>query len=299
MALSGLRRDQGGLLVKIAAISGRAVLVAGESVLDVALASDGRFGPDPMDVFEQWPEFVQWAQGAPAAGEPLDAARLGCPVPRPRQVFAIGLNYRSHAEESGMPIPSVPATFTKFPACLSGPYDEIELSGPGVDGTSVDWPSVDWEVELVVVIGRHADRVSESDAWDYVAGLTVGQDISDRTLQFAAGMQFSLGKSRRGFGPMGPWVVTPDEFADRDSLQLGCSVDGEVVQNGNTSDLVFSVAQLIAELSAVLSLYPGDVIFTGTPAGVGMARQPPRALAPGQVLETWVEGIGRLRNVCR
>jgi 2-keto-4-pentenoate hydratase/2-oxohepta-3-ene-1,7-dioic acid hydratase in catechol pathway len=204
-------------------------------------------------------------------------------------VFAIGLNYRSHAEESGMTVPGVPATFTKFPAALSGPFDDIEVTGAG---------TVDWEVELVAVVGARADRVAEADAWSHVAGLTIGQDISDRTLQFAAGNQFSLGKSRRGFGPMGPWLVTVDEVPDPDDLGLGCSVDGEKVQDARTSDLIFGVPRLIAELSAVLPLLPGDVIFTGTPAGVGMARKPPRFLQAGQVLETWIEGIGTIRNRC-
>jgi 2-keto-4-pentenoate hydratase/2-oxohepta-3-ene-1,7-dioic acid hydratase in catechol pathway len=187
-----------------------------------------------------------------------------------------------------MPVPDVPATFTKFPASLGGPFDDVEVVGE----------SIDWEVELVAVIGRRADRVAEADAWSHVAGLTVGQDISDRHLQFAAGAQFSLGKSRRGFGPMGPWLVTPDELADPDDLALGCSVDGEVVQDGRTSDMVFSVPQLVAELSAVLPLLPGDVVFTGTPAGVGFTRQPPRTLRPGNVLESWIEGIGTIRNGC-
>jgi 2-keto-4-pentenoate hydratase/2-oxohepta-3-ene-1,7-dioic acid hydratase in catechol pathway len=275
--------------MKIAVIDDRAVLVTGTTVLDVATASDGRFGPDPMDCYEQWDQFDAWARQCEPGTTALDESTLGCPVPRPRQVFAIGLNYRSHAEESGLAVPEVPATFTKFPTSLAGPFDEVELV--------VD--TVDWEVELVVVIGRRADRVQAAEAWDHVAGVTVGQDLSDRALQFAAGMQFSLGKSRRGFGPMGPWVVTPDELDNRDDLALGCSVDGEVVQDGRTSDLVFDVAQLIAELSAVLPLLPGDVIFTGTPSGVGMARQPPRALAPGQVLESWIEGIGTIRNRCR
>jgi 2-keto-4-pentenoate hydratase/2-oxohepta-3-ene-1,7-dioic acid hydratase in catechol pathway len=244
-----------------------------------------------MTAFEDWDGFAGWAGGIGDGDRtgPLDPARLRCPVPRPRQVFAIGLNYRSHAEESGMAIPAVPATFTKFPASLGGPFDDIEIVGDAVD----------WEVELVVVIGRRADRVSEATAWEHVAGLTVGQDISDRTLQFAAGMQFSLGKSRRGYGPMGPWLVTPDEVPDRDDLALGCSVDGETVQDARTSDLIFGVSPLIAELSSVLPLLPGDVVFTGTPAGVGMARKPPRALRPGQVLETWIEGIGTIRNTCR
>jgi 2-keto-4-pentenoate hydratase/2-oxohepta-3-ene-1,7-dioic acid hydratase in catechol pathway len=275
--------------MKIAVVDDRAVLVTGTTMLDVATASDGRFGPDPMDCYEQWDAFHAWASGAGPGTTELDESMLGCPVPRPRQVFAIGLNYRSHAEESGMAVPEVPATFTKFPASLAGPFDEVELVAN----------TVDWEVELVVVIGRHADRVAVDAAWDHVAGVTVGQDLSDRALQFAAGMQFSLGKSRRGFGPMGPWVVTPDELADRDDLGLGCSVDGEVVQDARTSDLIFDVSQLIAELSAVLPLLPGDVVFTGTPSGVGMARQPPRALAPGQVLESWIESIGSIRSRCR
>lgn len=274
--------------MKLANHDGRLALVLDDGIADVATASDGRFGPDPMAAYADWPGFVAWAADVTTTTGPLDEALLGCPVPEPRQVFAIGLNYRSHAEESGMPVPEVPATFTKYPASLGGPFDDVEIVGE----------SVDWEVELVAVIGTRADRVSEADAWDHIAGLTVGQDISDRALQFAAGMQFSLGKSRRGYGPMGPWLVTPDEVPDRDALALGCSVDGEVVQDGRTDDLVFSVPQLVAELSAVLPLLPGDVIFTGTPAGVGMARKPPRALRPGNVLETWVEGIGTIRNTC-
>jgi 2,4-didehydro-3-deoxy-L-rhamnonate hydrolase len=274
--------------MKLANLDRRLVLVLPDGVVDVATASDGRFGPDPMTAYGDWAAFADWAATATDSTGPLDEAALGCPVPRPRQVFAIGLNYRSHAEESGMAVPEVPATFTKFPASLGGPFDDIEVHGT----------SVDWEVELVVVIGPEADRVAEADAWGHVAGLTVGQDISDRQLQFAAGMQFSLGKSRRGYGPMGPWLVTPDEVPDPDDLALGCSVDGETVQDARTSDLIFGVPQLIAELSAVLPLLPGDVIFTGTPAGVGMARKPPRALEAGQVLETWIEGIGTIRNRC-
>jgi len=274
--------------MKLANHDGRLALVLEDGIADVATASDGRFGPDPMAAFDDWPAFVAWAAGVTATTGPLDEARLGCPVPRPRQVFAIGLNYRSHAEESGMAVPSVPATFTKFPASLAGPFDDVELGAE----------SVDWEVELVAVIGRRADCVDEADAWSHVAGLTVGQDISDRALQFAAGGQFSLGKSRRGYGPMGPWLVTLDEVPDPDDLALGCSVDGETVQDARTSDLIFGVPRLIAELSAVVPLLPGDVLFTGTPAGVGATRQPPRFLKPGSVLETWIEGIGTIRNRC-
>jgi 2-keto-4-pentenoate hydratase/2-oxohepta-3-ene-1,7-dioic acid hydratase in catechol pathway len=274
--------------VKIANSNDRAVLVLGDEIVDIAEASDGHYGPDPLGVYDDWAAFVDFAGGVTAGTAPLIEADLRCPVPTPRQVFAIGLNYRSHAEESGMAVPEVPATFTKFPASLAGPFADIEIAAD----------SIDWEVELVAVVGRRADRVTEAEAWGHIAGLTIGQDISDRHLQFAAGAQFSLGKSRRGFGPMGPWVVTIDELSDPDDLGLGCSVDGETVQDARTSDLIFGVPQLVAELSAVLPLLPGDVIFTGTPAGVGVARRPPRFLAPGQTLESWIEGIGTIRNQC-
>ena len=174
------------------------------------------------------------------------------PVPAPRQIFAIGLNYRQH-EEAGMEVPEVPATFTKSASSLSGPFDDIPIVGTAVD----------WEVELVAVVGRQADNVLVDDAWSHIVGLTVGQDISDRKLQMAAGRQFSLGKSSCGFGPMGPWIVTADEFDNPDDL-VGCLIDGEVVQDARSSDLIFDIPTLIAELSSVLTLYPGDVIFTGT-----------------------------------
>jgi 2-keto-4-pentenoate hydratase/2-oxohepta-3-ene-1,7-dioic acid hydratase in catechol pathway len=274
--------------MKLANVNGRVALVFDDAIADVETASAGRFGPDPMNVFEHWPSFIDFARTITAGHAPLVEAQLRCPVPNPRQVFAIGINYRSHAEESGMAVPEVPATFTKFPASLAGPFDDIEIVGD----------TVDWEVELVAVIGVRADRVDEADAWQYVAGLTVGQDISDRHLQFAAGAQFSLGKSRRGYGPMGPWVVTVDDIANPDDLALGCSVDGEKVQDARTSELIFTMPQLIAELSSVLPLLPGDVIFTGTPAGIGATRQPARFLANGQTLESWIEGIGTIRNRC-
>ena len=274
--------------MRIANIDGRAAIVLPDGIADIATISDGRFGPDPMSVYSAWDDFVAFARTVTTSTALLDETSLRNPVPLPRQVFAIGLNYRQHAAESGRSSMDVPATFTKFPAALAGPFDDIELVVE----------TADWEVELVVVVGRTADRVDEADGWSHVAGLAIGQDISDRTLQFAAGGQFSLGKSRRGYGPIGPWVVTVDEFGDPDNLRLGCSVDGEVMQDARTDDMIFSVPRLIAELSAVVPLWPGDVIFTGTPHGVGVARTPPRFLQPGQLLETWIEGIGVIRNRC-
>ena len=274
--------------MRIASVKGRAALVLGDEVADIETASGGAFGADPMSPYADWTAFREFADSVTAGTGPLVEGDLDCPVPRPAQVFAIGLNYRSHAEESGMELPTVPATFTKFPASLSGPFSDVDVS----NGTA------DWEVELVAVIGRQAENVAEADAWEHVAGLTVGQDISDRVLQFAAGSQFSLGKSRKGYGPLGPVVVTPDEFDDPDDLALGCSVGGEKMQDARTNDLVFGVPRLVADLSAILPLWPGDIIFTGTPAGIGATRQPPRFLRAGDVIESWVENIGTIRNRC-
>jgi 2-keto-4-pentenoate hydratase/2-oxohepta-3-ene-1,7-dioic acid hydratase in catechol pathway len=278
--------------MRLANLAGRATLVVpgtDDRGVDVATVADSPFGPDVQALYDEWDAFRAFAVQLDlrdAAAVPFEPSELRAPVPAPRQVFGIGLNYRSHAAESGMDLPTVPATFTKFPACITGPFADVELP----NGT------VDWEVELVVVIGRRADRVAAVDAWSHVAGLTIGQDLSDRVLQLAAGGQFSLGKSHRGFAPIGPWVVTADELADPDDLALGCSIDGATVQDARTSDLVFDVSQLIVELSAVVSLLPGDIIFTGTPGGVGFTRRPPRYLQPGESLESWIEGIGTIRN---
>lgn len=272
--------------MKLANLTGRLALIVDGGAIDVHDASDGRFGPDPSSAYSHWDDLRAWVETAGGDARSFDESALGAPSPEPRQVFGIGLNYASHAAESGRDLPTIPAVFTKYPASLSGPFDPVELSGD----------MVDWEVELVVVMGRRADRVHQDQAWEHVAGLCVGQDVSDRKVQFAAGGQFSLGKSYRTYGPTGPWLVTPDEFADRDDLGLGCSIDGQTVQEDRTSGLVFSVPRLIAEISAVVPMLPGDLIFTGTPAGVGITSKPPRFLRDGEVIESWVEGIGTIRN---
>jgi 2-keto-4-pentenoate hydratase/2-oxohepta-3-ene-1,7-dioic acid hydratase in catechol pathway len=276
--------------VRIANLAGRLSLLDGHTAIDVERASGGAFGPDPQAVYDRWKEFTRWAGTAPrTGGAPFDRLALGSPAPAPRQVFGIGLNYRGHAAESGFEVPDgSPPVFTKFPSCITGPYGEITLPPGG---------HTDWEVELVAVIGRRAERVAADDGWAYVAGLAVGQDISERIVQMAGpSAQFSLGKSFPGFGPIGPWLVTVDEFANPDDLELGCSVNGEQMQKSRTSDLVFGVPQLVAQLSAVLPLLPGDVIFTGTPAGVGLGRNPQRWLSEGDELRSYVEGIGELRH---
>lgn len=278
--------------MRLANLSGRLVLVTadGARALDVGRAAGGRFGPDPQTVYDDWDAFRAWAS---AVG--LDAARpfrvedLGPPVPAPRQVLAIGLNYREHAAESGFAVPDAPTVlFTKWMSCLSGPVSEVELPAGG---------HTDWEVELVAVIGRAARDIAPGEAWDHVAGLTVGQDLSERIGQAAGpSPQFSLAKSWPGFGPTGPWLTTTDELRDRDDLELTCTVNGELVQKGRTRDLVFTVPALVAALSRHITLLPGDLLFTGTPAGVGIGRIPPRFLAPGDELVSSVEGLGELRQ---
>jgi 2,4-diketo-3-deoxy-L-fuconate hydrolase len=275
--------------MRVGNLSDRLTLFTDEGAIDVEQASSGRFGADPQAVYDRWDEFTQWAarnQDSDQA-KPFDMHDLGAPAPRPRQVFAIGVNYPAHAAEGGAEPPAALLVFTKWPASFTGPIAEITLSGDRVD----------WEAELVAVIGKHADNVPVELGWDHIAGLTVGQDITDRAVQFQGPFpQWGLGKSFRGYSPSGPWLVTPDEFTDPDDLEIGCTLNGQQMQKGRTSDLVFSVPVLVAELSKVMSLEPGDVIFTGTPAGVGAVRKPPVFLTPGDQLITRIEGIGELHH---
>jgi 2-keto-4-pentenoate hydratase/2-oxohepta-3-ene-1,7-dioic acid hydratase in catechol pathway len=206
-------------------------------------------------------------------------------VPAPRQLFAVGLNYADHAAESGVERPESPVIFTKFASAISGPVTTVPLPSD----------TVDWEVELVVVIGRGGRNIPADRAWEAIAGLSVGQDLSDRGRQLAGPVpQFSLAKSHRGFAPIGPAMVTIDEFDDPDDLTLEAGINGELVQFGRTAQMIFPVRTLIEHLSRTLELYPGDVVFTGTPAGVGVGRTPQRFLAPDDVLRSRITGIGEL-----
>jgi 2-keto-4-pentenoate hydratase/2-oxohepta-3-ene-1,7-dioic acid hydratase in catechol pathway len=279
--------------MRLANHDGRAVLVLADGKgVDIATASAGRFGPDLQPLYEQWGAFRAWADEALPELAPdvqLDRALLGAPSPKPPQVIAIGLNYADHAAETGFDVPTeLPPVFAKWASSITGPYDEVALPPGG---------HVDWEVEVVAVIGKAAHRISAEDAWDHVAGVTVGQDLSERVLQFIGqAPQFGLAKSYPKFSPTGPWLVTTDELPDRDDLALGCAIDGEVVQDGRTSNLIYSIPRSIAKLSEVLTLLPGDVIFTGTPDGVGLGRVPQRFLQSGETLRTWVEGIGEMEH---
>lgn len=271
--------------MKLANLRGRAVLVRGDRVVDIHSASGGRFGPDPQSLFADWDAVVAWAATVTEEGAPFAVHDLGAPVPRPAQVFAIGVNYTEHAAEAGYPADSVPVTFTKFPTSIVGPEHVVELPSDVVD----------WEVELVAVLGRRAHRVPSAQAWDHIAGVTIGQDLSERVVQMVGTKpQFSLGKSFPGFGPTGPWLVTPDELPDRDDLALSCALDGDELQSGRTAQMIATVPQLVEQLSAVTILLPGDLIFTGTPAGVGNQRSPKRFIREHEVLTSEIEGIGTL-----
>jgi 2,4-didehydro-3-deoxy-L-rhamnonate hydrolase len=282
--------------VRLATIAGRATVLTSTSAaqealgVDVERASEGRFGPDVQPLYARWEEFTGWAANV-SGGSPVDLARLGNPVPAPSQVFAIGLNYLDHASEAGLQAErgAIPPTFTKFPSSLAGPCSDVVLPSD----------KVDWEIELVAVIGRPARSVPVADGWSYVAGLAIGQDYSERAIQMVGpAPQFSLGKSYTGFGPVGPWLSTPEELSNRDDLELICEINGEQVQKGRTSAMVWSIPELVAVLSGICVLNPGDVIFTGTPAGVGMARSPQRYLAPGDLVTSRIEGIGEMQQRC-
>ncbi|MFE1794627.1 fumarylacetoacetate hydrolase family protein [Streptomyces sp. NPDC059517] len=253
--------------------------------------STGGFDTDPSAVFDQWDALLRWSAGVdPATAVPYKESDLRAPVPEPRQIFAVALNYRPHTVEAGYEEPAEPLVFTKFPSCLTGPYDTIDLP-PG---------HVDWELEMVAVIGRDAYRVPEEDGWDPVVALTVGQDLSERIVQLAGRpAQFSLGKSFPGFGPVGPALVSVDEPADRDDLELTCELNGETVQHDRTSNMIFPVPRLVAHLSAICPLRPGDLIFTGTPAGVGNRRTPQRFIGTDDTLVSRIGDLGEMRHTFR
>ena len=272
-------------------VQGRAGLLIGDAVVDVERRSGGRFAADPMAAVAAWGALAGWSAGLRRGDgdAALEETLLGPPVPRPAKVFAIGMNYRAHAEEAGLEIPRTPVVFTKFPNCLVGPHADIVLSSAYVD----------WEVELVVAIGRRGRGIAENDALAAVAGYCIGQDISDRKLQFAdKPPQFSIGKSLDTFGPIGPALVSLDEVRDPNDLALTCDVGGERMQDARTSDMIFSVPALIAFLASVCTLEAGDLIFTGTPSGVGSTRTPRRYLAPGEEVVSAIEDLGTLRNRC-
>jgi 2-keto-4-pentenoate hydratase/2-oxohepta-3-ene-1,7-dioic acid hydratase in catechol pathway len=279
--------------MRFGTLDDRFVLVRDSRALDVAIASDDVLPADPVAVLARWDDLLAWEPTADwSGGVAVTDAELGPPVPNPRQVFAIALNYAPHAAEAGFVPPEAPLVFTKFPTCITGPRSTVRLPAG----------KVDWEIEVVAVIGRGGHRIPRSRAWDAVAGLTCGQDLSERAMQMrGTPPQFSLAKSHPGFGPIGPVAVTPDGFADPaavrfESTLIGPDGTAEPLQEGSTADMIFPVDHLVAHLSQVCTLLPGDLIFTGTPAGVGSRRSPPRFLRPGETLVSRLEEVGEIRQ---
>jgi len=254
-----------------------ALLAGGAGALAALAAAAGEAAADPARLA--------------GLARPLAELRLAAPVPRPGKVVAIGRNYADHAAEGGAKPPPAPLIFAKWPSSVIGPGDEIRWD-PALTS------EVDYEAELAVVIGRTARRLTAEAARAHILGYTCLDDVSARDLQFGD-RQWVRGKSLDTFCPLGPVLVTLDEFADPDDLAITCHVNGELVQASRTSRMLFSVGTIVAHCSQAFTLEPGDVIATGTPAGVGVYRQPPRFLADGDVVTVTIEGIGELHNTCR
>ena len=280
---------------RFGSVGGRAVLVADSlaGFVDIEKFSGGKLPSDPMACIERWSDVCSLAQSLASAKAteltPLDFDKLDCPVPRPRQIFAVGVNYKAHAAEMNHGLPKEPLVFTKFPSSLNRPHGQIKLVGE----------KCDFEAELVAVIAKGGRNISLTDAWSHVAGLCAGQDFSDRALQYAnTPPQFSLGKSRAGFAAIGPYITDAATLATRGNLEMTCRVSGEVMQHTQTDDMIFEIPDIIVYLSSICELFAGDVIYTGTPSGVGAGRTPQRFLRTGDIVETTIQDLGTLRNTC-
>ena len=267
----------------------------GNKIMDVHVASQGIL-PDNViefletDAIDSLQDLVRNVEESENEGKALiekGGLRIGAPIPCPRSIVCVGLNYKDHAAESGLEIPPEPLLFSKSSSSVVGPFDDIVH--PLVT------EQFDYEVELAVVIGKQAKDVSEADAYNYIAGYTTFNDVSARDLQFSEPQWFRA-KSLDGSGPMGPFLVTKDEVTDPNNLNVSLSLNGEIRQESNTVHLGFNVPQLVSFISHSMTLRPGDIISTGTPSGVGFASDPPRFLTPGDLMETTVEGVGVMRN---
>jgi 2,4-diketo-3-deoxy-L-fuconate hydrolase len=242
------------------------------------------FSAGGLDELRRWIS----SHGDSAARLPADA-RLGPPLARPSKIVCIGLNFRDHAAESGMALPSEPVIFFKATTALAGPNDDVVIPKGG--------SKVDWEVELAVVIGKRASYVPRSAAIEYIAGYALHNDYSERAFQLERGGQWVKGKSADTFAPLGPWLATPDEIGDPQDLSMWLTVNGTRVQDGSTRNMIFDVATLVSYVSGFMTLLPGDVISTGTPAGVAMGMKPePRYLKAGDTVELGIEHLGVQRQ---
>ena len=244
------------------------------------------FGGDGLARLRAWID--QNGQSAPKVA---DSVRLGSSIARPSKIICIGLNFRDHAEESNMALPTEPVIFFKATSALSGPNDPVVIPRGSA--------KTDWEVELALVIGKRASYVSEADAMSHVAGYILHNDYSERAFQLERGGQWVKGKSADTFAPLGPFLATPDEIGDVNNLRMWLSVNGEMKQDGTSANLIFKIPRLISHLTEFMTLLPGDVISTGTPAGVGLGQKPPMYLKGGDVVELGIDGLGTQRQTLR
>jgi len=244
------------------------------------------FASDGLERLAQW--VVQEGRGAPVVP---DGVRLGPPLSRPSKIVCVGLNYRDHARESGMAVPDEPVLFFKATSAITGPNDDVIIPKNGT--------KVDWEVELAVVIGRRAAYVERDKAGEHIAGYLLHNDYSERSFQLERGGQWVKGKSCDSFAPLGPFLATPDEIPDVHDLPMWLKVNGEMKQCSSTRELIFDVPTLVSYISQFMTLLPGDIISTGTPAGVGLGQSPPRYLADGDAVELGIDGLGSARQRLR
>jgi len=270
-------------------VNGKSALISNGSFFDLEVISVGAVSADPMEALaepETLHKFSADLESFAATGS-VDDVVLGAPVPRPANSFGIGLNYQTHVDEAAMDTPEVPMVFAKLPSCITGPTSDVQMRSD----------ECDYEGELVVVIGSGGKDIQEDQAWEHVVGLTVGEDFSDRGAQFmSTPAQFTLGKSMDSFGPTGPVLVSTDSFTDPADLELRTWVNGELRQHDRTSNMIFSIPELISFISRHVTLSTGDLIFTGTPEGVGFRNGV--FLIDGDVVRTSIEGIGTLENRC-
>jgi 2-keto-4-pentenoate hydratase/2-oxohepta-3-ene-1,7-dioic acid hydratase in catechol pathway len=282
MSLVGFATERG-VVLKLVSYS------VGDGAPAVGYIEDGEVRPLGGASMMEYIERGRSAERQPG-GEvvPLEEVRLHAPIVRPAKIIGIGLNYEDHAAETGGEAPEKPIVFAKYPNTIIGPGDAIRI--PPIT------EQVDYEAELAVVIGRTAKNVSEEEALEYVFGYMNGNDVSSRDLQFSEGGQWTRSKSIDTFSPIGPYIATRDEIPDPRSLSIRCILNGEAVQDGTTDDMIFPVAELVSFLSSGMTLVPGDVILTGTPAGVGFARDPKLFMKAGDEVSIEIEGLGTLTN---
>ena len=270
-------------------INNRSALVQGEAFFDLSTITNGDVSSDPMKAIQNSDLLHHYATQLDdyESSGLIAEANVSAPIPQPRNSFGVGLNYQLHVEEAASKTPNTPMVFTKFPSSICGPTDDVIMRSD----------ECDYEGELLVVIGKDGKDIPNEEAWSHVLGLSIGQDFSDRGIQYKdQPAQFNLGKSFDTFGPTGPYLVSTDSFADPNDLQIVTTVNGEVRQNDRTANMIFDIPTLISYISSITSLAAGDIIFSGTPEGVGFRNG--SFLKDGDIVETTIEGIGTMRNRC-